>query len=866
MSSLPFKLRLLAAACVSPLVLMNGPAFAQDAGAGTAAADDQAQEADDSPVQITVFAQRRAEKLQDVPIQVSAFNSQILADAGVKDIKELTVLTPGLLVTSTTSETVTTARIRGVGTVGDNPGLESSVGVIIDGVYRPRNGVGFADLGELERVEVLKGPQGTLFGKNTSAGLIQVFSAKPKFEWGSQGELTIAEQGTFGGSASITGPIIQDKLAFRVYGAVRSRSGLTDVVRGVTPGDRGQLRDQDQQFAGFRGQLLFTPVDNFDLRIIGDYTTRSENCCVAVSLPSLNNTTSGALAANATATAIDALAGGNGTAVRAGSRLLDPGFDTFDRRAFANRGTEQFIVDYGISGEANWDIGKTKLIALLAYRNWNFNGAGDFDFTTADIFYRNGDGTNGNSFKTFSAELRAQGSLFGDRFRWTTGGFYANEKLQRRDSFLAGAQTDSYLGLLASGGTSVNGLFPITGRANGTNFAAGNGTRDVYNQTTNSYALFGQSDWKVIEKITLTTGIRWTSDNKDLNNNYRQTDGGIACRSAQTRLASGLLGRPPSAAAQGAVGLLCLTFFNFAFDGVNITDQRTDNEITGVGKISFKPTENFLFYGGYSRGFKAGGFNLDREQTATLAVDRDTSFLQETVNAYEIGTKTTWLQESLRFNITGFWNTFQNFQLNTFLGTSFVVQTIPEVTSRGFDVDSLWVTPFKGLVFQGGFTYSNTRYRNIFGSTTSLGSLFLDGQRLSFAPKLSSSFGFSYTKTLADTVKFRFSLNGRYTTRYSTASDLLPAKDQEAFTLFNGRFGISTPNERVSLEFFGNNLFNKDYIQVGFNGPLQGNVTSALTRPGGTGPVLYNPNADTISYYAFLAPQRIAGLSLKFKY
>ena len=116
--------------------------------------------------EIIVTAQKRQQNLQDVPVSVVALSGEELQDAGVKDIKNLQVLTPGVTVTSTTSENVTTARIRGIGTVGDNPGLESSVGVVIDGVYRPRNGVGFGDLGEIDRIEVLEGPQGELFGKN----------------------------------------------------------------------------------------------------------------------------------------------------------------------------------------------------------------------------------------------------------------------------------------------------------------------------------------------------------------------------------------------------------------------------------------------------------------------------------------------------------------------------------------------------------------------------------------------------------------------------------------------------------------------------------------------------------------------------
>src|SRR5690606_41502488 len=128
---------------------------------------------------LVVTAQKREEALQDVPVMVTALSQDALQDAGVRDFKDLQALVPGLTVTSTQSDAITTARIRGIGTVGDNVGLESSVGVVIDGVYRPRNSVGFGDLGELERIEVLKGPQGTVFGKNTSAGVINVVTRRP---------------------------------------------------------------------------------------------------------------------------------------------------------------------------------------------------------------------------------------------------------------------------------------------------------------------------------------------------------------------------------------------------------------------------------------------------------------------------------------------------------------------------------------------------------------------------------------------------------------------------------------------------------------------------------------------------------------
>jgi iron complex outermembrane receptor protein len=246
-----------------------------------------AAQAQDTEVQtvdsIVVTAQKREQNLQDVPVVVTAVGAKLLQDTGIKDIKDLTILTPGLTVTSTTSEASTTARIRGVGTVGDNPGLESSVGVVIDGVYRPRNGVSFGDLGEMERIEVLKGPQGTLFGKSTSAGVINIVTKEPEFGFGASAEATIGNFNAHGLAASVTGPLFgTETLAARLYVAARERDGYNDVVTGKGPSDRDE--DADQGFYTVRGQLLFVPDDKATFKLIGDYTKRDENCCGAVQI------------------------------------------------------------------------------------------------------------------------------------------------------------------------------------------------------------------------------------------------------------------------------------------------------------------------------------------------------------------------------------------------------------------------------------------------------------------------------------------------------------------------------------------------------------------------------------------------------
>ncbi|HEY5806508.1 MAG TPA: TonB-dependent receptor plug domain-containing protein, partial [Povalibacter sp.] len=380
---------------------------------------------------IIVTAQKREQSLQDVPIVVTAVSEQLLKDTGVKDIKDLTILTPGLLVTSTSNEAVTTARIRGIGTVGDNAGLESSVGVVIDGVYRPRNGVGFGDLGELERIEVLKGPQGTLFGKNTSAGVINVVSKKPSFTFGSDIELTAGNFGALEGAASITGPL-SETLAGRLYVAARERDGYMDVD--VGPGPRTEEEDGDRSFYTARGQMLFKPSDSLDIRVVGDYTKREENCCAA---PQAVLTPVAAVVAVL-------------NAIQPGS-VTNPA-DPFGRVAHSNRGTAQDVTDEGASVEINWDLnalGGATLTSVTAWRDWETVNGQDADFTTVDILYRDPDGDFANAFEQISEELRIAGDT--DHLSWLVGAFYAGEDLDSHNQLILGNQFRTYYSALLSG-------------------------------------------------------------------------------------------------------------------------------------------------------------------------------------------------------------------------------------------------------------------------------------------------------------------------------------------------------------------------------------------------------------------------------
>lgn len=350
------------AVAVAAALMVAGmaPAAAQDAGAKSEAKPAENLEAKTLDT-LVVTAQKREELLQDVPVTVTALSKQALQDAGVRDIKDLQVLVPGLTVTSTQSEAITTARLRGIGTVGDNIGLESSVGIVIDDVYRPRNSVGFGDLGELDRIEVLKGPQGTLFGKNTSAGVISIITRKPDFEWAGGGELGIGNYNARGANAWLNAPM-SDRTALRLYAAHRERDGWMRVVTGAGP--RSEHRDYDQNYDTFRAKLLWLATDNVEVLLAADATHRNENCCTAVQLVS-----------GSSAPLINALGGGNAIAIPA---------NPWARVAYSNRDTTQKIDDKGVQATVTVSmdaLGGATLTSVTASRDWSAINGRDFDFS-----------------------------------------------------------------------------------------------------------------------------------------------------------------------------------------------------------------------------------------------------------------------------------------------------------------------------------------------------------------------------------------------------------------------------------------------------------------------------------------------------
>ena len=839
--------------------------------AGVASAQDQdgPQTIDD----IIVTAQKREQNLQDVPIVVTSLSQETLQDAGVRDIKDLQILTPGMTVTSTSSEASTTARIRGVGTVGDNPGLESSVGVVIDGVYRSRNSVGFGDLGELARIEVLKGPQGTLFGKNTSAGVINIITEAPSFTPGFNAELTVGNYGAMAAAGSVTGPI-SDTLAFRLYAGRRVRDGFYNVDTGDGP--RVETDDSNQDFGTVRGQLLWLPNDNTSFRVIADYSRRDEYCCTGVQIRT-----------GPTYPFVDGLSNGTGQRPPAAGFGVLP----FSRNAFANRSTAQEIEDKGLSIEANFDMpslfGGSTLTSVTSARRWTTSNGQDADFTGADFAYRVEDGDFGYAVDNLTQEFRLAGS--NDRVDWLVGVFATKEDIERGDSFYLGADYNPLLSFLLTSALGVSppnatslGCFTRTAQTTvgfgtclatagasfggGPQFTVGQTFEDNYQQESTSFAIFTNNSIHVTEAFDITLGLRYTLDDKSLEGQQRNLNGnGATCNAALANSAAiaGALG----AATPTILGRFCLPWVNSAYNSRNISESFDDGELSGTIKGSYRLNPSILAYVSYARGYKSFGYNLDRVQTG-ITPNASLLFPSEIVDSYEAGVKMTLLDRTLLLNATYFDQTFSDFQLNTFLGTAFVVESIPELASRGFDADMIWFTPVEGLSFQGGVTYTDAQYGNFTAADlTSPGNFpqlsLLPGSRASFAPEWSATGSINFDRNIGRGLRAGFSLAAKYMDDYNTGSDLLPFKVQEAFTTMNGRIMIGTEDERWTAEFWVQNLTDEEYVQVAYNAFLQGSAFASTVQPNGT---FYNPAADTQTYDAFLGAPRTYGATLRFKY
>ncbi len=876
------------------------PAVAQDSAAVAQAA------ADADPDEILVTATRRSEALSDVPIAVSAVTGATLEKSGATDIRQLGQVAPSLLVSGATSEVNFTARIRGIGTVGENPGLELSVGLFIDGVYRSRTGVGLSELGDIERVEVLRGPQGTLFGRNSTAGLINIITKGPEFDRiSAKGSVSYGNYDYWRVDGAVNVPLAPT-IAARVDGVWQKRDGF---IKNATPGEP-DINNRDRWLV--RGQLAFEPSDALTVRIIGDYSARDENCCGGVLLNPVRSLTRGAdgfpvASANTLLPILQALGA---------AYPVPPLGQSFIRTQSTTPGVDyrSDTRDWGVSGEVNYDLAGATLTSITAYRDYKNAQGQDADFNRLSILQRF---DLDRRFRTFTQELRLQGEAFGGRLDWLVGGYYANERLDVDDDLVYGQDYERFANCLLFAGVLPAALAPaptgscvnvpvVQGTIAGLSaLPAGdprrasipvlsalianparpgfgslaaalgqpglqlNGTGNngsTFRQDSRNFAVFTHNTFDIIEDmLSFTIGARYTKERKDL----------AADANFTNSLCSALINSP----FQAFSSLPCVinaTAPDFAAGSPGT--RFSDDEWTGTAVLSFKPTQDLLLYASASKGYKAGGFNLDFSAldkpcntafdaacAARLALPANTSgngraeasdlkFASEKVDAFELGAK--FNGRAIDVNLAAFYQRYSNYQLNTFNGVNFEVTNIqacrddlgtgpidnsavtgacaadrlkPGVVSKGIEIE-LFMRPARYLSVNMGLSLTDTKYdENLVGTNGRALSpvLFqLPGRSVSNSSALVATAGFSWTPPIGDSgMSALVYFDGRMQSDTDTGSDLDLEKQQDGFAVFNGRLGIYGAERRWGIELWGQNLFNKKYYQIGADMPLQGSGT-----------------------------------------
>ena len=898
----------LSAACLA--LGVPGMAFAQEAPQGEDSAD----------AEIVVTAQGRSQLLSDVPVAISAVNAETLQNSGANDSRQLNQVAPSLLVSSTGSEANGSARIRGIGTVGDNPGLESSVPVFIDGVYRSRSGIGLNELGEIDRVEVQRGPQGTLGGRNSSAGLISIYSKKPSFTFGGTGELTYGNYDFMRAAGSVTGPI-SEQLAFRVDGVYVKRDGFyRDDQNGR------DINNRDRYF--LRGQLLFEPTDALSVRLIADYTFRKEECCAATYVDrtvnqfigDLNTPSTTGVASTATSNNIINVLRDLGQPMAAFNQGFGRNVSVSPNRLFSGE-----TKDYGFSGQVDYDLGGATLTSITAYRQYRSGQASDTDYGEVDILYRAPSDDAYRQFHTFTQEMRLQGEAFDGKLDWLVGGFFANEKLTVRDNLRFGNQYGRFANcrVISGGGLAfaynpaaqsciTPALRPTVSGALG---AAGplimsafdrldtmnnvGSTNDRYFQNGTNWALFTHNIVHVTDTVDLTLGLRYTKDKKKFDATFGNDN--TICTANQAALAS-LLTTPAAATAGAIIGLSCQGNSTAELNGVSIRDDRNEDQITGTAILSWKPVDDLLVYGSFARGYKAGGFNLDRSALKSpvptfasvggaQALVGNLQFDPELVDSYELGAK--FSNGPFGLSVSAFRSDFSSFQLNTFNGTVFLVQNVNGcdnlvggssadtdlsnttgscakdditygVRTQGLELEAS-LTPARNFRMAAGLTYAKTTYRDDLIGTKNGAPLDsalrkLPGDNLSNAPEIVATSSVTWTPDIGSNgMSGLVYIDGRMTSDYNTGSDLFPQKEQDGFAVFNARIGLRGADEAWGIELWGQNIFNQDYAQVAFNSPFQAGQSSApfvdSQYPGGR---------QIFSH--FLAEPRTYGITLRGKF
>ena len=783
--------------------------------------------------EIIVTATKREQTLQDVPVAVSVTPVETINKASIKDITDLASIIPSLRVTTLQTSTQTNFVIRGFGNGANNPGIEPSVGVFIDGVYRSRSAGAIGDLIDVSRVEVLRGPQSTLFGQNASAGVISIITKKPEFEWGGYTEVTLGNYNARILKSKITGPL-SDNVAISLSAVSNKRDGYYKELRSGEA-----INDRDR--SDVRAQLLWNASDNFEMRIIGDYSTINELCCGVSNL--VNGPTGGII-----------------QSPLVGGQIY--GAKPFDRKYYANKLPVNVIKNSGISMHLDWDLGDWQMTSITASRNQTSAFDYDFDFTSGDLGAVN---LNEGDIGTVTQELRLSYDG-GGKVRGLLGAYYMTEKVEYDNTIQIGAGFRNYASVLTNPTNPAAGLqtFPnleaAFGLPPGSLFRSGTGNKIETQQDTDAYTLFGQLDFDLTDRLTLTAGVAMTDTQKDVNfaqfsNEVFSSLDFVSAGFAQIRGALLRAGLPDSLASQFAdqasvadgtlipcfrppapfgalTGPLCnpllgLYPLQFLHPVVPFSDSSSDSKTTYTIRLAYDINDNMNAYFGASTGYKATSWNLSRDSKPFPPATPSRSPLGGAINPWypRYGTRFAKPEEAtvLELGFKGRWNRFaanvavfdqeiKNFQSNLFFGTGFQLANAGVQSTKGVEIETQWKVT-DALQLDIAATWLDPIYDSYVGAPGINGPYDASGTRPAGIHDRSISTGATYNWMIGDVAGF-VRADYLYESKVQLV-DNVPANvaSREVGTL-NASIGFALDNWDVLV--WGRNLTNDNYLLQAF--------------------------------------------------
>lgn len=791
--------------------------------------------------EVVVTAQKREQTLQEVPVAVSVVTSDTIEKAQINDILDLQSVVPSLRVSQLQTSGNTNFIIRGFGNGANNAGIEPSVGVFVDGVYRSRTAAAITDLPNLERIEVLRGPQSTLFGKNASAGVINVVTraADPML-------LDDVPTGSIGVTLGNYEQIIVDaditaKLSDRVGGSLSGYSNTRDgYFENLVTGS--ELNERDRY--GIRGELVFVPNDDMTIRAIADYDVIDEKCCGVSNL--VNGPTGAAV-------------------VAVGGNLI--GADAFAQEQFLDFDPVNEIDNQGLSVQLDYALtDNIELTSITAYREVDRFENADVDFTSAALVSRNSSQTD---IETFTQELRLSGSL-GDNIDWLVGAFYFDEDVKQETNLTYGTAFRAYADILASGG--VTATETALGLPAGTFFANGQGVLENAAQTDETYSLFAQADFYLNDRTTLTLGLNYTDVEKEAEVLQANTDvfsgldfTAIGFAGAFGALSGGLAPTPANIAANPAIAgqasaisttscsatnpppacnqLLALTPLQFlppfqGYPNAVESGDSTDDKVTWTARVAYDLTDNINVYGSASTGFKATSWNLSRDarptatdlaaiQAGGFAVNNIVSGTRfagpEESTVYELGLKGRWGASYI--NVAIFDQEIEGFQSNIFTGAAFTLANAGEQTSQGVEFDALWaVRDDLDLMFSGIFM--DPEYNEFPNSPVGD----LSGEQPAGIHEVSLSLAATYYFNLGDVAGFARA-DYQYEDEVQATDNIPAAIASREVGMLNASLSF-TWQDRYELLLWGRNLNDDEYLITAFPSVAQaGSISGYPNQP-----------------------------------